>query len=230
MVGVQQAGRRPALHGGGEFPAEVGRVLDAGVHALPAGRGMDMGGVTGQQHPAVPVAGHLPFLAVEPGHPPRVVHAEISAEDPAGHIAHLVQVDRGFFGPLVTPLPGDDPVKAVAERHDEGEGVAAAFHGQHVRGRLGEPHLGQHHRPHHGLSGKRHPQGLADRAVHPVGAHDPACAHDPVRAAILADLHLDCAGVLGELGDLAAVTDVRTHPSRPFFQHRSVSYCGVTSR
>ena len=129
-----------------------------------------MSGVPGQQDPALPVPGHLPFLAVEPRGPPWIVHAVIGAQGLAGHLADLIQADRRALGWLVAAVPGDD-------------------------------------------------QGLADGAVHPVGAHDPACAHHLVPVAVPADGHFCPIGVLDEPGDLAAVTDIRAQSRRPFFQH-----------
>lgn len=45
LVGVEQTVGGLSLDDGGEFPAEVGGVLEAGVHALPMRRGVDVGGV-----------------------------------------------------------------------------------------------------------------------------------------------------------------------------------------
>jgi hypothetical protein len=39
-------------------------------------------------------------------------------------VGDLVQADRDILGRLVVPVPGDDPVPAVAERRDQGEGLA----------------------------------------------------------------------------------------------------------
>jgi hypothetical protein len=66
-VAVQQIFRSPASDDQGEFPAEVGRVQHPGVHALPAGRRVDVHRVTGQQHPALAVYGGGPELAAEAG-------------------------------------------------------------------------------------------------------------------------------------------------------------------
>lgn len=48
----------------GQFPAEVGRVLESGVHALAAGLGVDVRGVTGQEHATHPVGGRLALTAM----------------------------------------------------------------------------------------------------------------------------------------------------------------------
>ena len=54
-VAVEQRVGRPAAGDQGELPAQVVRVHDPGVHALTAGRGVDMHRVTGQQHAAAAV-------------------------------------------------------------------------------------------------------------------------------------------------------------------------------
>src|ERR671921_2347805 len=50
VVAVEQALRRPALHSGGELPSEVGRILQASIHALTSGRRVTMCGVAGEEH------------------------------------------------------------------------------------------------------------------------------------------------------------------------------------
>ena len=69
VVAVEQAGRRPALDVGRQFPGQVGGVLQAEVEALAAGRVVDVRGVAGQQHPAGPVAGRLPGRVAHPAQP-----------------------------------------------------------------------------------------------------------------------------------------------------------------
>src|ERR1041384_3043291 len=49
VIRVEERGVCRAPQDGREFPAEVDGVLDAGVHALAAGRQMDVCGVAGQQ-------------------------------------------------------------------------------------------------------------------------------------------------------------------------------------
>jgi hypothetical protein len=71
VVAVQLPFRRPAADLGGQFPAEVERVLDAEVEALPAGRRVDVRRVAGQQHPADPVALGQPGGVAEAGQPAR---------------------------------------------------------------------------------------------------------------------------------------------------------------
>jgi len=71
VVAVQQPRRGPAADLGGQFPAEVERVLDAEVEPLPTGRRVDVRRVAGQQHPAGPVALGQPGGVAEAGQPAR---------------------------------------------------------------------------------------------------------------------------------------------------------------
>jgi hypothetical protein len=59
VVGVQQRLVGLAAGHDGELSARVPGVLDAGVHALGAGRAVDVGGVAGQEHQAGTVAGGM---------------------------------------------------------------------------------------------------------------------------------------------------------------------------
>ena len=71
LVAVQQPLRRPAVDLAGQLPAEVERVLDAQVEALPSGRRVDVRRVAGQQHPPDPVALGQPGGVAEAGQPAR---------------------------------------------------------------------------------------------------------------------------------------------------------------
>ena len=86
LVAVQQPLRRPAVDLGGQFPAQVDRILDAEVESLPADRRVDVRRVAGEQHPADPVALGQPGGVAEPGGPARRVRAEVGA----GELAHLL--------------------------------------------------------------------------------------------------------------------------------------------
>lgn len=134
LVGVEESGVRVAAQDGGELPAEVRGVLETGVHALPAGRGVDVGGVPGQEDPAHPVRGGLALVAVEAGHPASLAHAVVAAEREPGDLPDLVEIERLAVGDVTTAVPADDPVVAVAEGGDEGEGVTDGVRGQHLGG------------------------------------------------------------------------------------------------
>ncbi len=65
VVAGEQAGVGRARAGQGELPGQVPGVLDAGVHSLGAGRRVDVGGVPGDEDPAVAVAVHDPVADAE---------------------------------------------------------------------------------------------------------------------------------------------------------------------
>jgi hypothetical protein len=71
-VRVQQPVRRPAVHGGSQLPAEVGRVADAEVESLTAERRVHVCRVPGEQHPADAVLGGLAGVVGEPGRAVRI--------------------------------------------------------------------------------------------------------------------------------------------------------------
>ncbi len=136
VVAVQQALRRPAVHLGGQFPAEVERVLDAEVQALPAGRRVDVRRVAGQQHPAGPVALGQAGGVAEAGQPARRVHAEVGARDGPQLLLELLEGrrDRAVLG---HPLGGhDDAVRPLPEGHETEPLLGLADFGHHGGQRL----------------------------------------------------------------------------------------------
>lgn len=70
VIGVQQAGRRPAVDVGGQFPGKVDRVEHAGIECY-AGGGEQMGRIADQQDPPVAVPLRLPSLKLEAREPNR---------------------------------------------------------------------------------------------------------------------------------------------------------------
>jgi hypothetical protein len=74
----------------GQLPAQVHRILHAGVEALATVRGVHVGGIAGQQHPPVAVGGGLPGHIGEPG-------------DPGGAV-----------DPIVGPAYGDERLAEIA--------------------------------------------------------------------------------------------------------------------
>jgi len=99
--------------------------------------------------------------------PAWVVHAQVSAQRSGGDIADLGEVERRGGGLLVAPIPGKDPIPAVAIRCDEREAV---LDGDDALGRLGEADVGKKPRFDHGMARKRQCESFADRAVQAVGA------------------------------------------------------------
>ena len=91
VIGIQQGFRRDPLDHLGELPSEVHRVLDPGVEALTTDRGMDVGGVAGQQDPSRAVGRRLPARVREPGDPGEVVD------------------------PVIGPVHGDEPLAKIVD-------------------------------------------------------------------------------------------------------------------
>ena len=98
-VGLEQARRGPAQHGG-QLPAEVGRVLKAGVHALGANGAVDVRRVAEQEHtPLLEFRGH-PVVDVIRREPLDLLdgHAEASLRGLAhvleSQVLTLVQLGR----------------------------------------------------------------------------------------------------------------------------------------
>ena len=114
VVGVQQAVRRVPLDHLGELPAQVHRILHAGVEALSAHRGMHVRGVAGQQDASVAVGRGLPGHVGEPGDPGRTVDPEVGPVDGDERLAEIAQ--GGFArGPEVR-LGHHDPHRSRRPR------------------------------------------------------------------------------------------------------------------
>ncbi len=210
LVGVEQRrGGVPAEHRG-QLPAEVGGVLQPRVHALAARRGVDVRRVAGQEDAADPVGGGLPLVAVEAGHPARVVHAEVGAEGAADDLPDLLQADRVAVRPVVAPPPADHPVVAVTEGGDQREPVRPGVGGQRRTELLGELHVGQDQGADHRTPGERQPDQVADHAVRAVRAHHVRGPQHLPALVGRADLDLHPVGVLTQAGHLPLVGEV--HP------------------
>ena len=91
VVGVQEAVRRCPVDHLGQLPAQVHRILHAGVEALSAHRGMHVGGVAGQQHPSVAVGRGLPGHVGEPGDPGGAVDPVVGPVDGDERLAEIAQ-------------------------------------------------------------------------------------------------------------------------------------------
>jgi hypothetical protein len=72
LVGVQEGAGGVPAGDQGQFPGQVRGVHHPGVHALTAGRGVDVRRVAGEQDPAAPVGRRRPQLAPEARQPPRI--------------------------------------------------------------------------------------------------------------------------------------------------------------
>src|SRR4029453_16434341 len=114
---VQEPIARVALYDEGELPGEVGRVADAGAHALSDERRGQVGGVAEQKHPAVAPAvgpdapeggGGLPQEGQLAGVPPGTPRSD-QLED-----LGVVEV----LGPLTGAQPELPAVPAGYHRHE----------------------------------------------------------------------------------------------------------------
>jgi hypothetical protein len=144
LVRVEQRVRGLPADDRGELPAEVDRVLHAGVQALAARREVDVRGVPGEEDPAVPVALGLTGRVAVPGEPARRVHPEVGAGDLSECGA------EGFEGHRFVPvgdaveLVGDDAVPVGAEGEHREAAVLAALLEDVVCGRVGEVDVAEH--------------------------------------------------------------------------------------
>lgn len=168
VVGVEQGGSGVAVQHRGQFPAEVGRVLQPGVHALSAGRTVHVRGVPGEEDPADPVPRRLPFVAVEAGHPAGLAHVVVAAEGEPGDLLHLVQAERRGVRDVAVPVPADHAVVAVAEGGQEGEGLAVRADGEELLRFLAEPYVGQDDRADDRPAREGQPHRPTHGAAHPV--------------------------------------------------------------
>ena len=157
VIGVEQV-LGSATEDGVELPRQVDRVLDAGVHSLTADGRVDVGGVTGEEGPSVPVVLDLALVAVEPGRSSRspVPRPRGPSRGRAPHDVGLV--DLGGFGHLTVAVPGHRAVPAVAVGGEKAERVPGArAHRQPPFGRRPRrQHVGQHDRGEHRFAGERH--------------------------------------------------------------------------
>jgi hypothetical protein len=116
VIGVQQAGRRPAADSGGQLPGQVGGVEHAIVDADARG-GELMSRVTGQQDPSIEVPLDLARLQPVARQPGRFSQGKVRPQDAADAIPELgqghrrVRVGAGglVFGRLDQQSPGGQP-------------------------------------------------------------------------------------------------------------------------
>ena len=208
LVGVQQPGGRPAGDAGGQFPAEVERVLDPEVESLSPGGRVDVRRVPGQQHPPGPVALGEAGGVAEPRQPARGVHAEVGAGDRPQPPPELLQ-GRGDGAVLGDALGGhDDAVGAVGGGGPDAEpllGLADPLDDGGDRGGvLGHLHLAEQRLDPGGLAGEPDAEQLADGAAAAVAADQVARAQ-PRAPGQFGD---HAVVVLGEAGQLGAAADL----------------------
>jgi hypothetical protein len=128
LVAVQQRRVGDVAAGKGELPAQIDRVLDAGVHALGARWAVDVGGVAGQEDAAGAVAAGAVGLAPAPvdaevARPDRVVQPQAAGGAAVGDALELVERHRGV-GVGGWPHRQQPPRGGGAEREEEQHGLA----------------------------------------------------------------------------------------------------------
>jgi hypothetical protein len=70
---------------------EIHGILNPDIHALPAHRRVDMGGVAGEKNTALPVMPCQPRFISKARNPYRITRAKIPAEDTRHGGRHLVE-------------------------------------------------------------------------------------------------------------------------------------------
>ena len=91
VVGIEEAFRRCPVDHLGELPAQVHRVLHAGLEALCTVWRMHVRGVAGEQDPSVAVGRGLPGHIVEPGDPGGTVDPVVGPVDGDQRLADITQ-------------------------------------------------------------------------------------------------------------------------------------------
>ena len=228
LVGVEEPGAAPAVEDGGELPAEVDGVADAGVEPVAAERGVEMGSVAGEEHAAV-------ARVVDELHPggPGVVRQDLRRDRRAGHAVD----DRVRLAPAAVLLDAerDDPpgARAVERPHERGRGRVddPVVHGRAVAHH--RPELGrvEHHavvRAQGVLADVRGADRVAHDAARAVGADDVVGGDRATRTAAVLDRDADLARVLHETATRRPVASV-TGSSSPATSRSSSSrtYCGA---
>ena len=129
LVGVEQPRTAPAGQHGGQLPAQVDRVADPGVEAVPAERGVEVGGVADQEHAPAPA----PVHQLHPRRPrvgaddlDRKVASERPADQPLG-----VEIGRA----AVDPERDQPPQPVAVDRPHHPRGLPVEQPGLH-RGRV----------------------------------------------------------------------------------------------
>jgi hypothetical protein len=111
LVAVQERLRRPALEHGGELPADVDRVADAGVEPVPAPRRVQVRGVADEEHPLAAAAVHQQ----PPRRPPvggEDVDLDVGADERA-HQRDRVDLLGGRVDALDVDALDDGPPRAI---------------------------------------------------------------------------------------------------------------------
>jgi hypothetical protein len=127
VVGVEQFLRTPPSDPARQLPAQVDRVLQAGVQSLAADREVHMRRVTGQQHAAAAVSLRLPAGVTEPGQPRhRFGQLQRRAPHTLDRGVELLQGHRSLVRRApASVLDGDHPPRGAGVSGTEGLPVSS---------------------------------------------------------------------------------------------------------
>jgi hypothetical protein len=177
VVGVQQAGWRPATYLGRQLPADVDRVLQPEVEALAAHREVDVRGVAGEQHPPGPVPLRLQRGVAEAGQPARLAHRHGTAGDVFHRAAQLLDGDLGLAVAVrSSEIVGADPAVAVGVGPEQGPAPGVALPAGRRGQRVVQAHVTHQRRHPRRRADERYAGQPADRAPGAVTADHPARA------------------------------------------------------
>jgi hypothetical protein len=166
LVAVQQRCRGPGEHGG-QLPAQVVGVLDAGVHALAAGRVAHVGRVARQEHPAVAEPLGQPDIGPPHRRPGQLVQPDgLVAGGRRDLVLQVLQRDVG-----IGRLHGEGEQVRAGQWHQRDTGLAGHPHPAVRAVQPGQPHIGEQC-PHRlvGLAVEADAETAAHRAPAAVGA------------------------------------------------------------
>ncbi|EAU64364.1 LigA [Stigmatella aurantiaca DW4/3-1] len=219
LVAVEQRLRCPPPQHPHQLPAEVHRVLEPHVEPLSSRGQVDVGGVSRQEHAAVPVGGRMPGLVAEAGQPERGLHPEVRARDGPHRARQFLQRDRlghgnprplriEHHGAMVEAIPqGGDHQHALQVRDDE----------RRLGKRLREHDVPQHQAHRRVRPRERNAREGPDGTAGPIRAHHIA-GRRVERPAAAGSLQVHLLGELLEPGEEVAPADVHTQFPRARLQ------------
>jgi hypothetical protein len=108
----------------GEFPGEIDGVLNACVHALSAGRAVDVRGVAGKEAASHPIARHHAFVDAEGGKPARIAQTQAGRAVAVGVILQFSE-RQCHVAIRVARAHGEDPPRFPLEG-EQRDGATAA--------------------------------------------------------------------------------------------------------
>ncbi len=212
-VGVQQSGWRVAGGHQGQLPGQVVGIHDPGVHALPAGRAVDVHSVAGQHDPAAPVGVGGAPLAPEGGQPGGIGHRHRLRCPLSDELLDLLQRRRPPVP--VTGIGEDHPPEVLAHRHaDQRPAVGPEERVDLVVGTVPvQVDVGEQPVLRVRMPLEVQAELAADTAVRAIGADHVISGDSPHGAPGLAYRGGGATGVLG--ADLPAPRPAPPHPAGP---------------